>query len=155
MIYIGQGAFRSCERLIHVTLPEGIPEICDETFKECLSLQRINIPDSVTSIGRDAFRNCEHLNHVCIPEHVEEIGKDAFYSCLWLDHLEISGHETRMEECGAGYGTFLDYNLYDGYFENSGKVSDDFTIYCKRRSPAEKYAKQHRFKVSIIKKGRK
>ena len=40
-------------------------------------------------------------------------------------------------------------------FKTAGKkVVDDFTIHCKRNSLAEKYANNHRFKISYIKKGR-
>ena len=151
---IKQGAFRSCEHLRNVILPEGVTEICDETFKECIYLEKINIPESVKVIGCNAFNKCEHLYYIRIPEDVEEIGEGAFYSCLLMREMVVLGRNTRMEGCGAGYGTFLDYNLYDGYFENSGKVGDDFTIHCRRRSLAEKYANKHRFKILYIKKGR-
>ena len=71
-----------------------------------------------------------------------------------MKDLVILGRKTRMEDCGAGYGTFLDYNLYDGYFEHSGKVIDDFTIHCKRKSLAEKYAHKHRFMINYISRER-
>lgn len=40
------------------TIKEGTKVIGDWAFKECESLKYVNIPNSVTKIGKCAFSNC-------------------------------------------------------------------------------------------------
>ncbi len=47
-------------------------------FRFCERLSRLDIPDSVTFIGRYAFYYCEKLSEVTIPAAVEFIGRFAF-----------------------------------------------------------------------------
>ena len=60
---------------------EGTEVICDGAFRGCDSLQSITIPNSVTSIGDDAFSLCISLQSITIPNSVTKIGDGAFYGC--------------------------------------------------------------------------
>ena len=51
-------AFSGCDRLTHVTIPEGVTNIGDSAFFSCTKLTSITIPASVTSIGTKAFAEC-------------------------------------------------------------------------------------------------
>ena len=51
-------SFREKEYVVR----KGTEVICDRAFRWCESLQSVTIPNSVTSIGDDAFRGCMHLD---------------------------------------------------------------------------------------------
>ena len=48
---IGDSAFRWCDSLTSVTIPDGVTTIGDYAFVSCCSLTSVTIPDSVTTIG--------------------------------------------------------------------------------------------------------
>ena len=53
--HIDYRAFRNCNSLESVTLPEGIKTISSEVFNGCSSLQMVIIPESVSSVSTDSF----------------------------------------------------------------------------------------------------
>lgn len=55
---IGNNAFKRCEFLTNINIPNSVTNIGYEAFDCCVSLTSINIPDSVTNIGNKAFRGC-------------------------------------------------------------------------------------------------
>lgn len=61
-----------------------------EAFRSCDNLQNVVIPNSVTSIGEWAFSGCSNLQSVVVPSSVTNIGPCVFYSCLRLSKIEVS-----------------------------------------------------------------
>lgn len=76
--WIGQGAFRSCERLQEVSLPKTMTRIPKKMFQSCLSLKNITLPENVTVIGEDAFRQTSVRPSILLQGKIEEIGDGAF-----------------------------------------------------------------------------
>lgn len=56
----------------------GITEISGGAFRRCDGLESITIPDSVTTIGDNAFYGCTNLESVTIPASVTSIDRSAF-----------------------------------------------------------------------------
>ena len=56
---IGSYAFCGCHGLTHVTIPEGVTAIFNNSFAYCTHLQSMSIPASVTSIGNEMMSNCQ------------------------------------------------------------------------------------------------
>ena len=77
---IGDSAFRFCDYITSVTIPDSVTEIGSWAFSNCESLTSITIPDGVTEIGSWAFSGCESLISVTIPNSVTEIGEEAFFN---------------------------------------------------------------------------
>lgn len=75
---IGEEAFRDCNNLASIVIPDCVTTIGNRAFQNC-ALTSIVIPDSVTSIGNAAFANCG-LTSIEIPESVVTINGDTFYS---------------------------------------------------------------------------
>ena len=53
--YIGESAFRNCDKLTSVTIPNGVTTIGDWAFSNCGALTSIYIPQSVTYLGDNVW----------------------------------------------------------------------------------------------------
>ena len=86
LIITGSGAMNNSRpwssylsQIVHVSLPDGLTNICDDAFDSASKLQSIVIPNTVTSIGKDAFYSCTSLKQITMSNAVETIGSYAFY----------------------------------------------------------------------------
>ena len=71
------GVFENCA-LEKVDLPEGITWLGDSAFKFCNKLKTINLPDSIAVIGERCFYGCKLLQKVDLPVQIKKIEKYAF-----------------------------------------------------------------------------
>ena len=71
-------AFKDCNDLISVTIPDSVINIGYEAFSNCTRLSSITIPSNVKSIGYRAFQSCYNLLSITIPDSVNSIGEEAF-----------------------------------------------------------------------------
>ncbi len=95
---IGSSAFRDCDSLTSVTIPDSVTTIGERAFYCCDSLTSITIPDSVTTIGEYAFSNCFSLASVILGNGVTTIGDDAFFHCDSLTSITIPDTVTDIGE---------------------------------------------------------
>lgn len=86
---IGNEAFKECDRITSVTIPDSITNIGDYAFYGCVNIQDIIIPDSVIEIGCYAFSSCSNLISVKIGNSVSYIGDHAFYNCTNLKTIDV------------------------------------------------------------------
>ena len=91
---IGERAFRRCNNLISVEIPDSVTRIEKCAFERCENLVSIEIPNSVTYIGAWAFSDCKSLESVKIPKSVKEIGvvgggNDLFSGCENLKVIAV------------------------------------------------------------------
>lgn len=89
-------AFRNCEKLTSITIPNNVINIDREAFDGCTSLTSITIPDSVISIGEDAFYGCHSMTSVTMGDGIASIGDGAFATCISLAHLTIGDNVTSI-----------------------------------------------------------
>jgi hypothetical protein len=62
---IGDEAFDGCEKLVSITIPEGVITIGEFAFSDCKALTSVTIPSSVMSIGKGGtFQGCTSLKTV-------------------------------------------------------------------------------------------
>lgn len=81
---IDHDAFRDCEYLTSVTIPNTETNIGARAFQNCSGLITVTIPTSVTSVGEGAFRFCTSLTFIPIPNSVTSIGSNTFRGCTGL-----------------------------------------------------------------------
>ena len=80
---IGNSAFRNCDGLTGVSIPNTVTRIGNFAFYECPSLTVINIPYGVTHLGWDALGRTG-LTAAYIPNSVTYMGSEMFYYCTSL-----------------------------------------------------------------------
>ena len=111
---IGSDAFRSCNKLASITIPNSVTTIGDWAFAYCSGLTSVTIPNSVTTIGESAFYSCSSLtspvyNANCfaymptsykgaytIPDGITQIAGGAFYCCSGLTSITIPNSVTTI-----------------------------------------------------------
>ena len=104
---IGIYAFRDCDSLTSVTIPDGITSIGYSAFSDCSHLTTVTIPNSVTSIGVDAFSGCSGLTSVTIPNGVTLIADGTFGCCRGLTSVTIPSSVTSIGDYAFTYCTSL------------------------------------------------
>jgi hypothetical protein len=88
---IGVGAFRDCDEISSVIIPETVTNIGQGAFWGCFDLLHIAIPDSVTTIGSEVFYNCHRLRQIIVPSSVNRIGRYTFDACTNLTVVTFQG----------------------------------------------------------------
>ena len=87
---ISKYAFRGCEGLESVILPDGLLFIDEKAFDGCVSLESIELPSKITIISNNVFFGCSALRSVTMPPNINEIGDMAFYGCSQLKEIDLS-----------------------------------------------------------------
>ena len=118
---IPENAFKDCNSMEYIKMPNGVKSFGSNAFYDCISLKCITIPDSVTSIGENAFSGCtgeltvncnipsassynkgafygSNFTKVTIGNSVTSIGKEAFYKCTSLTSVTIGNSVTSIGE---------------------------------------------------------
>ena len=86
---IGMFMFSECKSLKYVVLPKTIKKIDRFAFKRCDKMETLSMPNSVTSIGEEAFNECKNLQNITLPTELLIIDRFAFSNCHSLPSLEI------------------------------------------------------------------
>lgn len=74
---LGAFAFKDCEMLESVKLPEGMTYIGDSAFENCINLKTAELPDSMIIIWDAAFKRCSNLTLSKLPSELTDIQKRA------------------------------------------------------------------------------
>lgn len=85
------GAFSGCDRLLSVTIPEGVTAINKEAFFACKNLKNVRLPESLKTIGWKSFMGCSSLSEIVIPDGVTAIYSKAF------DGTALSRDKNRLD----------------------------------------------------------
>ena len=93
---IGNHAFRNCDGLTGVSIPNTVTRIGNFAFYECPGLTSISIPYGVTHLGWDALGKTG-LTSVYIPSSVTSMGSEMFYYCTSLRSVTLSKSITYID----------------------------------------------------------
>ena len=96
LTYLGEGAFRWCDRLKTIELPNTLQTMDFYAFYGCSALTEIVIPDSVTTIRGSAFWDCIFLTDVTIGSGVTYFGAGAFQGCVNLTSVTFSENSSLL-----------------------------------------------------------
>lgn len=124
---IGHGAFRECESLEEIFIPDcyvgpyafcrcyslkrvnPIDVISDGVFSHCKSLEVFPVKDGTDTIGEDAFEHCYALTNAVIPASVERIEGLAFRNCRGLKTVTFLDPDDWYGS--SRYSSISDYEL--------------------------------------------
>ena len=86
---ISANAFKNCEQLVKVSIPNTITEIGDNAFARCESLREIALPDSIEELGFGSFEGCKSLISIDLPDALTEIPSSCFEWCTSLESIKM------------------------------------------------------------------
>ncbi len=108
VIGLGDSAFRQCEGLTSVVIPNTVTYIGGTyVFSKCSSLIYVEIPESVTFIGDGAFHKCASLKNVTLPNSITTMGSSTFYYCSGLETVSLSENIEELTTSTFRYCTSL------------------------------------------------
>lgn len=96
--HIGAGAFKGCESLTSVTIPDSIESFGGlDVFHNCKGLERVRLPKQLTTLAPHMFLFCLTLNDVVLPDSLKVLPEHAFTSCRALTEMRIPAGVRRIE----------------------------------------------------------
>lgn len=106
----------------------GIATIAEGAFKNCNSLTEVILPDSLQIIGVSAFESCDNLQSITIPSGVTTIGDRAFYECKAATDIQFSDSVVYL-----GQDAFTKTGYYNNAenWENNALYVGDHLVSCK------------------------
>ena len=94
---IGDWAFRWCQGLTSVSIPNTVTSIGSNAFSSCWDLTSVTFRNSLVSIGDYAFYYCSGLTSIDIPNSVTSIGDNAFQGCSGLTSIKVAADNTTYD----------------------------------------------------------
>lgn len=85
------GAFKNCNFVCELILPEGLEEIGMGAFQNCKNLYgELRLPDGLKLLGQGAFEGCENFTgSLTIPQGVTTIPNNCFNGCWFGGTLTL------------------------------------------------------------------
>ncbi len=111
IIYIGEGAFGGCSRLLSINIPNSVVEIGNDSFNGCSALSSVSLPNSVTYIGFGAFMDCTDLASVTIPNSVENLSESAFFGAKLQSVVSLIENPMEIQGKDSPTSTFSEYTF--------------------------------------------
>ena len=103
---IAENAFRNCDQLTSVHIPNSVTEIGTRAFTYS-GVDSIIIPIQVKTIGSLVFEYCTNLSYVEMGNQVKKINNGAFKNCSKLTSVNLPDSLTTIAEM-AFYATGLE-----------------------------------------------
>ena len=129
---IEEGAFEGNQIMKKMNFRKNIRYIAPRLFKDCTMLEGFQVAKTTREICEEAFAGCTNLSAAVMKNGVKKIGPKAFAGCTNLRSVKI-GPDVLI--------------IADDAFEGCTRA----VFYCEEGSYAEKYAKEHGFKVLNMK----
>ncbi len=86
---IGENAFLNCKELRSITLG-GVETIDSAAFRGCEKLESLTLPDGLFTVGSSAFAGCKSLKTVSGGKNIKMLGRAAFEGCSSLSEIRLS-----------------------------------------------------------------
>ena len=87
IIGVAHYAFRSCDAITSVSLPNTVKYIIGYAFLQCSALASVNLPESIIEINSSAF-NGTALTSFTIPASVKVMSASAFKNTPWWNNQD-------------------------------------------------------------------
>ena len=140
---IGKNAFRGCNYLTSVKIPNSVTTIEEGAFYSCYSLVIVKMSENITSIGDNAFYGCSFLTDIAIPNGVTKIGEEAFYGAFYnsgvLQRITLPDSVTSIGKDAFAYTLIGTYPISNPYL----------TVTCSPNSYAHQYCVENNIQFQL------
>lgn len=148
VVKIGDCAF-SCSTVREVVFgsaENGLRVIPEHAFRYCEKLRRVILPDTLFEIGKEAFAHCKSLEYISLPDNLFRIGENAFYESGLRGFS--TWYPTRLSDGSAFAGT----PLYETYKLIATRNTENvLTVLLVGRNAKIKFPKTHvKFKSNSV-----
>lgn len=140
---INDHSFHNCRNLKTVQWSKKLKSLKAWAFGSCKKLESFTSYGNNLKIAPLAFINCQSLKTVTLKSGTRYIEEHAFYNCPF-QKVTIPPSVMDIDDYALGYYENLDTYEDDDYLVEHNKINN-FTIYCKKYSPAYYYAKKNNF----------
>lgn len=103
VVAIGRSAFRHCDWVVSVVLPDTIEILYDFAFAFCLQIDYIKIPANLKIVGVGVFQCCINITELVFPVGVEKIGAYCFDRCGELTRLFVLNENAIFSRKAFGF----------------------------------------------------
>ncbi|MBR2321615.1 MAG: leucine-rich repeat protein [Clostridia bacterium] len=69
-------------------IPKSVKSISDNAFRDCDCIDSINLPEGLTTIGAYAFYGAKYIYDIDLPNSLKEVGSEAFTETRFLNELQ-------------------------------------------------------------------
>ena len=100
IIQIGTQAFRSCGSLTEITIPKSVTTLGNEIFLRCYNLKSVHFDNEsvLESLPANMFMDCTALETIDLPASLKTIGSETFRGCKILTEITIPENVTAVGE---------------------------------------------------------
>ena len=125
---IGAAAFKGCDKLVRITIPNTVIYIMDNAFEKCSALEAVILPDGVEEVRNFAFNGCTSLRTITLGSDLRYIGNSAFTNCVKL--VEVVNNSSLDVESQKNIFGSVSYYALEVHTGVSKIVSDgDYLFY--------------------------
>lgn len=139
LTYVGARAFFDCRNMKGSFDAENITQVGEFAFGNCRKLSSSFNFTKVKKIGKGAFSYCLKLKSNSLGQKLKTAGSFAFAGCKSIKHIYVPPVCKKL-----GFGCFAKAKKFiytnDGGYTFTPHYNEEFIIYGKRFSYAEKYA---------------
>ena len=89
---VGESAFKDCDNITNLSLPDATETIADNAFYGCSSVTSINLGTGVKEVGAGSFAKCSALTAIRFPSCQTSLGESAFEDCIKLTYVSLGGN---------------------------------------------------------------
>jgi hypothetical protein len=121
--------FADNDKIKIVIIKKGVTDIGSYAFKNCQNLTSVTLPDGMLHIWEGAFYRCSNLKSILIPDSLIHIWTGAFYECNKLTDVYYRGTATQWNKIVLGGVNDVVLNATKHYQCSSDVINDSASIH--------------------------
>ena len=96
--HIGTNAFRFCNTLVNVYMPDTVETMDCFIFSNCDNLETVELSNSLREMGQYIFNSCPKLKKISLPESLTYLEHWTFQFCGSLEEVYIPSSITDIKD---------------------------------------------------------